>query len=109
MEAIAFLEAGGFHFRRQAPIGKYIADFACHSARVVIEVDGGQHNEPRGIDRDDARTAWLESQGYRVVRFWNNDVLSNIEGVMREIGIFLKSPRTLPSPHPNPPHQGEGI
>ena len=96
------LKANGFHFRRQAPIGAYIADFACHAARIVIEVDGGQHNEPKGIARDDARTEWLVSQGYRVIRFWNNDVLSNIEGVMTEIANFLKSP------HPNPPHQGEG-
>ena len=106
---LRFLKADGFHFRRQAPIGKFIADFACHSARVVIEVDGGQHNEAEGIARDDARTEWLESQGYRVLRFWNNDVLSNIEGVMTEITGFLKSLHPSSSPHPNPPHKGEGI
>jgi len=64
----------------------------------VIEVDGGQHAEPRGVVRDDARTEWLESQGYRIVRFWNNDVLGNIEGVMIEVANFLKAPHPYPSP-----------
>ena len=70
---------GGFRFRRQAPIGRFIADFACFEARLVIEVDGGQHTER--AEQDAARTRWLESQGFRVLRFWNNQVLREIEGV----------------------------
>ena len=71
------------HFRRQAPIGSYIADFVHHRAKLVIEVDGGQHDERK--DRDRVRDAWLESQGYRVLRFWNNEVLGNTEGVVTAI------------------------
>jgi very-short-patch-repair endonuclease len=89
---LRLLKSEGFHFRRQAPIGKYVADFACHSAKTVIEVDGGQHGHPKGIAGDDARTEWLESQGYRVIRFWNNDVLGNIEGVMTALMNTLRSP-----------------
>jgi very-short-patch-repair endonuclease len=81
----------GFHFRRQVPLGSYIADFVCHSAKLVIEVDGGQHGTEAGIVADEARTAWLEGQGYRVTRFWNNDVLGNIEGVTQLIDAALES------------------
>ncbi|ARJ64865.1 hypothetical protein WV31_03815 [Magnetospirillum sp. ME-1] len=84
------LKAEGFHFRRQAPIGSFIADFACHSARLVIEVDGGQHAEGVQADYDERRTAWLEVQGYRVLRVWNSDVLGNIDGVMRVVRDALK-------------------
>ncbi len=79
------LRTEGFHFRRQAPVGKYIADFACHSANIVIECDGGQHADGKIMAKDDERTAWLESQGYKVLRFWNNDILLNIAGVMQVI------------------------
>jgi very-short-patch-repair endonuclease len=67
-------------FRRQHPIGKNIADFACPAHRLVIEVDGGQHAEQ--IAEDEARSAALAARGYRVIRFWNNDVLQNLEGVI---------------------------
>jgi len=77
----------GFQFRQQAPIGPYIADFCDHNAKLIVEVDGGQHGEAKGLAADKRRTRWLESQGYRVLRFWNNDVLRNIEGV--EIAIML--------------------
>jgi len=70
----------GHRFRRQIPMGPYVLDFACMKARLVIEVDGGQHAV--SADRDDRRTAWLESQGYTVLRFWNNDVLEEPEAVM---------------------------
>ena len=95
------MKARGLHFRKQAPIGKYIVDFCCHSARMIIEVDGGQHGEEAGQVRDAERTAWLESQGYRVLRFWNNDVLENMSGVSEAILRFAP-------PHPNPSPQGGG-
>jgi very-short-patch-repair endonuclease len=69
-------------FRRQEPIGKYIVDFACYEKKVVVEVDGGQH---AASEKDVERDAWLESQGFRVLRFWNNEVLLNIEGVLTVI------------------------
>ena len=70
----------GVKFRRQVPIGAYYADFLCFSAKLVIEVDGGQHGEAQ--DYDARRTAFLKAQGYRVIRFWNNDVLENTDGVI---------------------------
>ena len=77
----------GFHIRQQVPIGPYIADFCDHSAKLVIEIDGAQHGEPMGRAVDKRRTRWLESQGYRVLRFWNQEVLANIGGV--EVAIML--------------------
>jgi very-short-patch-repair endonuclease len=77
----------GAKFRRQVPIGSYYADFFSFSAKLVIEVDGGGHGEAQ--DYDARRTAFLESQGLRVIRFWNNDVLSNIEGVITIISESL--------------------
>ncbi|HEX2654394.1 MAG TPA: endonuclease domain-containing protein [Xanthobacteraceae bacterium] len=85
----------GAHFRRQATIGPYFADFACHEQRLVIEVDGGQHALADRASADANRTAFLQSQGYRVLRFWNNDVLTNIESVLRVIHAELEQ-----SPHP---------
>jgi very-short-patch-repair endonuclease len=79
------IKPNGSHFRRQATIGSYFADFACHEKRLIVELDGGQHNEPEGLEADKKRAAFLESRGYRVLRFWNNDVLGNIEGVMTMI------------------------
>ena len=72
----------GYKFRRQHPIGRFIVDFACTKHRLVIEADGGQHDENPS---DARRTAWLESQGWRVIRFWNNDMLANTEGVMNTV------------------------
>jgi very-short-patch-repair endonuclease len=69
----------GFKFRRQVPIDRFIADFICFEARLVIEVDGGQHVDS---SRDQRRDRWLAENGFRVVRFWNNEVLSNLEGVL---------------------------
>jgi very-short-patch-repair endonuclease len=69
------LDLDGSHFRRQVPIGPYIADFACMAARLLIEIDGSQHAEDRNKAHDDARTCWLEKEGYRVLRFWNSDVV----------------------------------
>jgi very-short-patch-repair endonuclease len=70
-------------FRRQHPVGKYILDFACVDVKLAIELDGGQHGEMQ--IQDNLRTAWLEAQGWEVVRFWNNEVLQNIEGVLEKI------------------------
>jgi BirA family biotin operon repressor/biotin-[acetyl-CoA-carboxylase] ligase len=73
----------GTAFRRQAPLGPYIADFVCHRLKLVIEVDGGQHS---GSEHDACRDQWLAREGYRVLRFWNNEVLGNLEGVLDRIG-----------------------
>lgn len=89
----------GAKFKRQQPIGKYIVDFVCFEARLVIELDGGQHFE-NGSDllRDD----WLRSQGFKVLRFWNNEVFKQTEAVMEKIVHEL-----APSPHPLS-HEGRG-
>ena len=78
---LRYMKLQGFHFRRQVPIGPYVADFICHSAKLIIELDGGQHNEPEDIAYDRRRTSWLGTQGYQVIRFWNNDVLRDAEAV----------------------------
>ena len=70
----------GYRFRRQRPIGPYIVDFVCLEVSLIIEVDGGQHAEQ--IEKDEARTSFLEKEGFRVIRFWNNDVLVNTDGVL---------------------------
>ncbi|RAI38633.1 hypothetical protein CH338_12030 [Rhodoplanes elegans] len=85
------------HWRRQATIGPYFADFACHDARLVIEVDGGQHNLEDQAGAKSKRTAYLEAQGYRVLRFWNNEVPGNIDGVMTVVPEAL-SPGAPPHP-----------
>ena len=90
-----------FHFRRQATIGPYFVDFACHATRIVIELDGGQHGEAGHALRDSKRDAYLRHNGYRVLRFWNNDVLGNIEGVMYAIIDALEN--VPPTPNPSPP------
>lgn len=69
-------------FKRQQPIGDYIVDFICKEAKIIIEVDGGQHNEPENIEYDKTRTEYLNNLGYKVVRFWNNEIYENIEGVV---------------------------
>jgi very-short-patch-repair endonuclease len=94
------LNLEGSHFRRQVPIGPYIADFACMAARLLIELDGSQHGETKTKIRDDARTRWLEKQGYRVVRVWNNEISNNLNGVMERIyaeiyGSMNAEPRLL--------------
>jgi len=91
----------GVGFRRQAPLGPYVADFVCHALKLVIEVDGGQHS---GSERDAARDAWMAREGYMVLRFWNNEVLGNLEGVLDRIGREIA---TAPSPQPSPT-RGEG-
>jgi BirA family biotin operon repressor/biotin-[acetyl-CoA-carboxylase] ligase len=84
----------GVHFKRQVPLGLYIADFCCLQLRLIVEADGGQHG---GLD-DDKRDAFLMSQGYRVLRFWNNDILDNVEGVLSTIKQALEATPSPPSP-----------
>jgi len=92
----------GCKFRRQHPFGDYIVDFVCLERSVVVELDGGQHTEAA----DSQRTHYLEKAGFIVLRYWNNEVLSNTVGVLDSILQTLKA-RAAPSP-PNPPLEGEG-
>ena len=87
----------GFKFRRQQPLGGYIVDFACLEKRLVIEIDGGQHAQQANYDTE--RDAWLREQRFVVLRFWNNDVLKNIDGVLEVIAKNLQiTPFLIPSP-----------
>ena len=81
----------GYKFRRQAPVGKCIVDFLCEDQAIVIEVDGGQHMERESYDQ--TRTDWLEANGFRVLRFWNNDVMRNTDAVLeRLLSLSQKHP-----------------
>ena len=102
----------GAGFRRQASIGPYVADFAWLSAGLVIELDGGQHAETTAA-RDTVRDAWLRERGFRVLRFWNSDVVESLDGVVEV--IFHQCRDSLNRPHPtrssragHPPREGEG-
>ena len=92
------------HFRRQATIGPYFADFASHQLKIVIELDGGQHADNAA---DEQRTSYLASVGYRVLRFWNNDVIENLSGVLSMIDTAVQADRP-PTPDPSPPQAGGG-
>src|SRR5690606_34443716 len=90
----------GYEFRRQHKLGAYIVDFVCLERRLVIEVDGGQHNLDPGLQRDQRRTAWLENDGYKVLRFWNNEVLAATDDVIETIWHVLREVRPgLPPVH----------
>lgn len=94
---LRFWQVGGHKFRRQQPIGDYIVDFVCLEKKIIIEVDGGQHAEQE--EYDSARDVWLRDKGYSVVRFWNNDVLHNLDGVKETISQALgDTPFLSPSP-----------
>ena len=84
---------GGFKFRRQFPVGPYVADFVCIERKLIVELDGGQHADNPA---DERRTRFLELRGYRVIRFWNPDVLSNTDGVLEMILLELEK-----APHPS--------
>ena len=90
----------GYKFRRQFMLGKYIADLVCLEARLIIEVDGGQHAV--GSYGDVERDEWLRSQGFRVLRYWNNQVLGELDAVLEDIARELL---LTPAPHPNLPPQ----
>jgi very-short-patch-repair endonuclease len=92
-------QLGGYKFSRQIPVGPFVCDFMCRSAKLVVEVDGGQH----GPARDASRERFLQAEGFRIVRFWNNDVLANVEGVLTTILRALHD-----SPPPAPPASGRG-
>jgi very-short-patch-repair endonuclease len=78
----------GCKFRRQQPLGIYIVDFVCFERKLIVEADGGQHADD--VTYDDARTKYLESRGYRVIRCWNNEILANTEGVLSKIAEALR-------------------
>jgi very-short-patch-repair endonuclease len=100
-------QMNGYKFRRQVPIGHYIADFVCHQARLVVEIDGGQHDA--SLPREIERHAFLQKEGYRLLRFWNNELLENLEGVYATIaealGLTSAGQTTRDAPSPS---MGEG-
>jgi very-short-patch-repair endonuclease len=91
----------GYKFRRQTVIEPYIVDFVCLEARLIIEADGGQHSDQEAYDA--RRTAWLEGMGYRVMRFWNHEVLGELQSVLEQIQVALIE---VPSPQPSPGGRG---
>ena len=93
-------------FTRQLPAGEFIIDIACREARLAVELDGGQHAEAENVARDFRRTAWLESQGWTVVRFWNAEVRENPEGV--GLAILARAAECLGGTHPQPLPEREG-
>jgi len=80
----------GMKFRRQQLLGRYIVDFVSFERKIIVELDGGQHNERQAREKDKQRVAWLEERGYSVLRFWNNEVLVNMEGVLEKIEEALQ-------------------
>jgi very-short-patch-repair endonuclease len=102
-------QLAGYKFRRQHPIGPYFADFACIEARLVVELDGGQHVTPEGLLSDERRSAALAAQGYVVLRFWNHDVLQQTDVVLESILFALAQRGPHPAPHPGPLPEGEGV
>jgi len=101
-EALSARKTSGVRFNRQVQIGPYFCDFVARSLKLVIEIDGGQHAENLA---DATRTRFLEARGYRVIRFWNHDVLSNLNGVVAEIERVLAD---RPSPSPSRKREGDG-
>ena len=91
--ALKELPMEGSHFRRQAPIGPYVVDFFCPAKRLIIELDGGHHNDDGEAQRDRVRQAWLERQGYRVVRFWNSEISGNLNAALEQIYAELYGSR----------------
>jgi very-short-patch-repair endonuclease len=91
--ALKELPALGTHFRRQAPIGGYVVDFFCPAKRLVIELDGGHHNETENAERDRERQSWLERESYRVIRFWNSEIATDLSTVLEQIYIELYGSR----------------
>jgi very-short-patch-repair endonuclease len=86
-------ETRGTHFRRQVPIGPYVADFACLASRLIVEIDGSQHGDEPGKARDEIRGRWLAAEGYRVLRFWNTDLRENLDGLLETVYAALYGSR----------------
>ena len=82
-------QLGGVKFARQVPIGPFFADFCCRDAKLVIEIDGVTHETPEELARDARRTAWLEAQGYRVIRFRNEELMGDLDAVLQRIQLSL--------------------
>jgi very-short-patch-repair endonuclease len=91
--ALKELPMEGTHFRRQAPIGRYVVDFLCPAKRLIIELDGGHHNDDETAKRDRERQLWLEQEGYRVVRFWNSEIIGDMTAVLERIYVELYGSR----------------
>jgi very-short-patch-repair endonuclease len=96
-----------FRFRRQRPIGNYIVDFICLEANLVVELDGGQHADQQQYDLK--RTAYLTAEGLKVLRYWNNDVMQNIEGVLENIRAALMQGATQRTPSQPSPREGKEL
>jgi very-short-patch-repair endonuclease len=96
-QRLRFWQVEGYKFRRQQPLGKYIVDFVCLKRRLIIELDGGQHAENSQYDKE--RDVWLRDQGFVVLRLWNNEVLSNIDGVIQ---VIVKELQSTPLPQSFP-------
>ena len=92
----------GFKFKRQQPIGPYIVDFVCFEHSLIIEIDGGQHGDEASSDHE--RSKWLQSQGFTILRFWNNEVIERKDDVLESI---IRALREYPSPQPLS-HKGRG-
>jgi very-short-patch-repair endonuclease len=90
-------QVGGFRFRRQHPVERFVLDFYCAEVKLAVEIDGGQHNDPAARFHDRERTAFLEQQGIRVIRFWNSEVMENLEGVLQRIYSALQQTATSPN------------
>ncbi|WP_375312514.1 endonuclease domain-containing protein [Bradyrhizobium sp. A5] len=91
--ALKELPIEGSHFRRQAPIGRYVVDFFCPAKSLIVELDGGHHNEDETAKRDGARQSWLENEGYRVIRFWNSEIAADLTAVLERIYVELYGSR----------------
>ncbi|WP_324187708.1 endonuclease domain-containing protein [Sphingopyxis solisilvae] len=91
----------GLKFRRQSPVAGFVADFLCEELRIIVEADGGQHAESPS---DERRTALLQAAGYHVIRYWNNDIMSNLEGVLEDLRGRLVATADVGTPHPTLSH-----
>ncbi|WP_420968378.1 endonuclease domain-containing protein [Bradyrhizobium sp. B120] len=91
--ALRELPTDGTHFRRQAPIGPYVVDFFCPAKRLIIELDGGHHNDDETAMRDRERQQWLEKEGLRVIRFWNSEITADLNAVLERIYVELYGAR----------------
>jgi very-short-patch-repair endonuclease len=87
----------GMSFRRQTPVGPFIADFVCHATRLIVEIDGGQHYETPGLAADATRDAYLKAKGFNILRFSNIDVLTNMPGALETILLFVRKKNPLPA------------